>query len=216
MCACWGGGGGLQRAIFFADMRPCQASPVFLLSSWQSQSPFLLPSSLDLLNHCPDRLQQELVWGPQRASFMGCNLNNHTGTPDQRASGCLCFIVAILQFLIILSLNLCFVIEVQWNTKQRYAYISFTSSSQPTSMHTICKDPCMELQCSHDSWESNRTPCYSTAELVVVPLTTASPKEEETHFSFKPAWPERKSIVVSSKNNQEILSNPFQLVTSVY
>ena len=82
------------------------------------------------LNHCPDWLQQELVWGPQRASFMGSNLNSHTGTSDQKGFRMiLCFIVAILKFLIILSLNLCFVSEVQWNTRSREICIheGFTS-----------------------------------------------------------------------------------------
>ena len=98
------------------------------------------PQQPGSLNHCPDRLQQELVWGPQRASFMGCNLNNHTGTSDQKGFRMILrFIVAILQFLIILSLNLCFVIEVQWNTRSREICIhkGLHHSSPPASRHHL-------------------------------------------------------------------------------
>lgn len=92
------------------------------------------------LNHCPDRLQQEWVWGPQRASFMGYNLNSHTGTPDQKGFRLiLCFIVAILKFLTILSLNLCFVSEVQWNPRSREICVheGLHHCSPPTSMHHL-------------------------------------------------------------------------------
>ena len=68
---------------------------------------------------------------------------------------------------------------------------------------TICKDPCIELQCSHGAWESNRTQCYSTTELVLPWQQPLSPQKRRPHFSFKPAWPEGKSIVSSATRTTE-------------
>lgn len=65
MCACCGRRSWVaEGAIFFADMTSCWHLQSFFSAADRVKVPFFSqqPGSL---NHCPDRLQQELVWVPK-------------------------------------------------------------------------------------------------------------------------------------------------------
>lgn len=130
----------------------------------------------------------------------------------------LCFIVAILKFVIILSLNLCFVSEVQWNTRSRETCIheGFTSLLSTRQHAPFARTPAQSSRVP--TVHGSLTGLNVTAQLSQqCPNNNSSvPKKGDHTFHSNQLDLKEVNSVVSNKNNQEILSYPFRLATSMY
>ena len=109
----------------------------------------------------------------------------------------------------------------QWSTMEHeeqrdmHTWGFYITAQRPLAC-TICKDRCIELPRPHGARESNRTQRYSTAELVVPWEQLLTPQKGDHTFHSNQLDLKEVNSVVSNKNNQEILSYPFRLATSMY
>lgn len=170
MCACWGGGVGLQSGQYSLQIWDhAKDLQSFFSAADRVKVPFFSPAAW-IPKPLPRLNPAEISMGSPKGQLHGLWLEQShrnlrsKGLQDDFMLHC-CHLKIRNNF--IFELVFC-----QWSTmeheEQRDMHTwGFYITAQHPLACTICKDPCIELPCPHGAWESNRTQCYSTAELVV-------------------------------------------------